>query len=74
MDYWISFILTLDPNTYKNPAAPTWNSWYAKNSQYGGSGLQRLKIQTNATEMEAVPSAQLSRCDLWKSLADTTEQ
>ena len=75
MDYWISFILSLDPNTYKNEAAPTWEPWQAENSQYGGdSAYQRLKIQTNATAMEGVPNAQLSRCDIWKSLAGITEQ
>ncbi|KAK5719254.1 hypothetical protein LTR15_007777 [Elasticomyces elasticus] len=69
MDYWISFILSLNPNTYKNPAAPEWQSWI------GGDGQpQRLVIETNTSHMETVPSAQLGRCELWKGLANVTEQ
>lgn len=67
MDYWISFILSLDPNTYRNPAAPEWKPW-------GSSGDQRLKFELNATEMESVPSAQLHRCSVWKHLSDIMEQ
>ena len=71
MDYWISFILTLDPNTYKNEAAPTWETWQAAGNS---SEYQRLRIQTNDTAMEGVPSAQLGRCEVWKGLANVTEQ
>lgn len=67
MDYWISFILTLDPNTYKNPAAPEWKPW-------GSSGGQRLKFQLNSTAMESVSASQKGRCDIWKGLARTMEQ
>jgi len=72
MSYWISFIKSLNPNTYKYPSAPEWKPWMESGS-YGGQP-QRLKFQTNATEMEVVPSAQLSRCAFWKSLANVTEQ
>lgn len=75
MDYWISFILSLNPNTYKNEAAPVWHTWQGATPTAGGdSAYQRLKIQTNATAMEGVPNAQLARCEIWKSLADVTEQ
>ena len=74
MDYWISFILTLDPNTYRNPKAPLWQPWDSGNSYRGSSCLQRLKIELNDTEMEDVPEAQVQRCRVWKSLADVTEQ
>ena len=66
MDYWISFILSLNPNTYKSPHAPEWQPW--------GSETQRLVIEANSSHMEVVPSGQLSRCELWKSLANVTEQ
>lgn len=69
MDYWISFLLTLDPNTYRNLKAPYWNTWTSSDSC-----LHRLKIELNDTEMEVVPQAQLCRCQLWKSLADITQQ
>ena len=67
MNYWISFILSLNPNTHKDPAAPEWQPW-------GTHGGQRLKIQLGETEMEAVPADQLERCALWKSLASISEQ
>lgn len=67
MNYWISFILTLNPNTLKYSSAPVWQAW-------GKHGGQRLKIQLGATEMEAVPRDQIERCALWKSLASVSEQ
>lgn len=69
MSYWISFIVSLDPNAHKVSQAPTWEMFNGKEGC-----VQRLKIQTNATAMESVPSAQLNRCALWKGLAGTTEQ
>ncbi|KAK0273487.1 hypothetical protein LTR35_012237 [Friedmanniomyces endolithicus] len=69
MSYWISFILSLDPTTYKSPAAPEWQSWLDSDGQ-----PQRLVIETNSSHMETVPSAQLGRCQLWKGLANVTEQ
>jgi acetylcholinesterase len=68
--YWISFVVSLNPNTHKDPAAPVWETWTGS----GASPLQRIKIQTNATEMEVVPQAQIDRCNFWKSLAEVTEQ
>ncbi|KAL2860999.1 putative carboxylesterase [Aspergillus lucknowensis] len=63
MDYWVSFIKTLDPNSGRDNQAPVWEPW--------GPGLgQRLKIQTNATEMETVPSSLAAHCSMWKSLAN----
>jgi acetylcholinesterase len=67
MNYWISFIRSLDPNTHKDPAGPEWQPW-------GTNGGQRLRILLGATEMEPVPDDQLERCALWKSLASVTEQ
>lgn len=67
MDYWISFILSLDPNTYRNPAAPEWVPW-------GADGGRRMRFQLNATDMESVPDCQRSRCGMWKQLAGTMEQ
>lgn len=67
MDYWISFILSLDPNTYRNPAAPEWMPWSAE-------GGRRLRFQLNATGMENVPGSQMNRCSMWKQLAGVMEQ
>ena len=68
MNYWISFIRSLNPNTHKDPSAPEWQPWDTT------SEGQRLKIRLGATEMESVPADQLERCALWKSLASVTEQ
>lgn len=89
MSYWISFILSLDPNTHKVRQAPEWepfqranggHGWGSWGGWHGGHGgheeseLQRLVIQTNASRMENIPSSQLQRCELWQSLAQITEQ
>lgn len=66
MSYFISFIRGLNPNSFKEPMAPTWGPWGS------GSG-QRIRLQTNETGMEAVPSELIQKCDLWRSLAETTE-
>lgn len=39
MDFWISFILSLDPNTYRNPAAPEWMPWSAE-----GGGWSQVEV------------------------------
>jgi len=68
MDYYISFVKTLDPNTLRNEAAPYWAPFEVQGVQ------QRLKIEMGSTEMEAVPQAQKERCELWWSLATVMEQ
>lgn len=69
MDYYISFIRTLSPNTLKNSAAPVWEPFLG-----GASGEQRLLLEINATRMEEVPSDQQQRCSFWESISDVTEQ
>ncbi|KAJ5101233.1 hypothetical protein NUU61_003455 [Penicillium alfredii] len=66
MDYYLSFIKALNPNTHRNSIAPEWHAW--------GSGAgQRLKLQTNATAMEKVPQTQLEHCSMWKTFAADME-
>lgn len=67
MDYYISFVKSLNPNKFRNNAAPIWEPW-------GNGTGQRLQIQTNATAMEAVPSGQAQRCSMWRKLAPDMEQ
>lgn len=82
MMYVISFVRSLDPNTYKLDSAPTWDAWGDSgraSSPWGGflpghDIGNRLKLQTNATVMEQVPRDQAARCMLWKHLSDTTQQ
>lgn len=66
MDYYLSFIKGLNPNTLRNENAPVWQSW-------GNGTGQRLKLQTNSTEMETVPRAQVKRCLMWQQLAAAME-
>ncbi|KAJ5767797.1 hypothetical protein N7533_000380 [Penicillium manginii] len=66
MDYYLSFIKTLNPNTLRNQDAPEWDNW-------GNGTGQRLKLQTNKTEMEMVPQLQIERCAMWKSFSDILE-
>lgn len=66
MDYYLSFIKALDPNEYRNKNAPVWSSW-------GNGQGQRLKLQTNSTEMEKVPGRQVERCAMWMKLAPAME-
>ncbi|KAJ5633429.1 hypothetical protein N7490_009768 [Penicillium lividum] len=66
MDYYLSFIKALDPNTYRNENAPFWKTW--------GSGTgERLRLQTNSTAMEFVPQDQVERCAMWQKFAMTME-
>jgi len=67
MNYWISFVRALSPNTYKYADAPSWES-------FGNGTGSRLMIQTNATQMEMVPQDQTDRCAFWKGLSITMEQ
>ncbi|KAF7617020.1 triacylglycerol lipase [Aspergillus flavus] len=60
MNYYISFVKSLDPNSFRAEGAPYWMPW--------GSG-ERLKIQTNQTAMEVIPGMQADRCALWEALA-----
>ncbi|MCJ1425195.1 hypothetical protein MMC29_003083 [Sticta canariensis] len=61
--YWVSFIMTFDPNSYRQAGSPRWEGWTA-NGQ--GSGMMsRLVVQdgVNATTMEKVQAGQQRRCD-----------
>lgn len=65
MNYWISFIRSLDPNSFKSSKAPLWQPY---------EGTQRILFQTNHTVMESVSEAQKNRCNFWKNLAVVMEQ
>ncbi|PWY77310.1 EstA precursor [Aspergillus sclerotioniger CBS 115572] len=64
MHYFISFVQTLNPNTYRYSTAPEWKTW--------GNG-ERLRLQTNDTAMEVIPETSVQLCALWKELAETME-
>lgn len=72
MDYWVSFVRSLDPNTYKSEDAPVWETWRHLGDNGKGRGL-RLRIQTNDTVMEEVPQLLAERCALWRELSESME-
>ncbi|KAH7125970.1 triacylglycerol lipase [Dactylonectria macrodidyma] len=64
MHYWISFVRALNPNTYRLSGTPLWEAW--------GTGTgKRLKLETNNTAMESVPSLSSERCALWKAIVNS---
>lgn len=65
--YWISFIISFDPNSARDPQSPVWESWTASRGER--TGLKRLLIQggTKKSVMEDVSSAQRTRCDVLAS-------
>jgi acetylcholinesterase len=77
MDYWISFIRSLDPNTYREPGSPYWENWVSSSSSSSSPipslEAKRLRIQTNETAMESVPNDIIGRCSLWIELASAME-
>ena len=70
MDYWISFVRTLDPNVYRHPDAPEWESW----NQGGGDAKKRLVFQTGNLSVEETPREQVRRCEFWLSMEEAMEQ
>ncbi|POS79853.1 carboxylesterase [Diaporthe helianthi] len=69
MNYYISFVRALDPNVYRYPGTPVWETW---GDAEGGKGF-RLKFETNDTVMEEVPQQLVDRCALWKELSNAME-
>ncbi|KAL8370807.1 hypothetical protein RB595_000918 [Gaeumannomyces hyphopodioides] len=87
MDYWISFVKTLSPNTLRNPDAPMWHPWAAggwrssrdtvdgtRSSAGSSLSRSRLLIETGNTRMENAPTEEVGRCEFWRSLGDFTQQ
>lgn len=59
--YWTSFVRSYNPNTYRLPGSPLWETW-------SKDGYQRLMFQTNNTQMEVVPVNQQERCAYLNSI------
>ncbi|KAE8452347.1 hypothetical protein EG329_001047 [Mollisiaceae sp. DMI_Dod_QoI] len=60
--YWISFILTLDPNKLRNQTYPEWETWTIK-------GSKRLLFHSNGTQMEKMSIAERDRCNVMMTYA-----
>lgn len=69
MDYFISFVKTLDPNTLRNEAAPVWDA-------FGTGAGERLLLELPVDEirMEEIPDSQSEGCELVTGMASRTEQ
>ncbi|KAK3330408.1 Alpha/Beta hydrolase protein [Apodospora peruviana] len=81
MAYWISFVRTLDPNTYRREGSPVWEAWGNSGAEEEVDGdvvvkypPRRLVVETGHTRMEEVPADQRDKCRFWLDLADVTEQ
>ncbi|KIH95138.1 hypothetical protein SPBR_03435 [Sporothrix brasiliensis 5110] len=75
MDYFISFVRTLDPNTHKSPHAADWVPWGRPEERTDADRRQRLVVYTGGHQaMETVPDDQSARCRVWLDLADRLEQ
>ncbi|KAI0466981.1 Alpha/Beta hydrolase protein [Xylaria cf. heliscus] len=66
MDYWISFVRTLDPSTLRFPGTPAWTDW--------GRGGRRLRVMTGDIVVESITDDQQARCAFWKDLAPVMRQ
>lgn len=66
MNYWLSFVKSLDPNPNRYIQAPQWHSWGSKTGK-------RMRLQTNNTAMEHVPRDYSGKCRLWHDLAPVME-
>ncbi|CAK7234303.1 hypothetical protein SCUCBS95973_008889 [Sporothrix curviconia] len=67
MDYYLSFVRTLDPNTHKSAHAAEWGTW--------NNNKSRLVITSGRDQsMETVPDDVVERCRVWLDLADVTGQ
>lgn len=68
--YWISFIRTFDPNTYKLSGSATWETYYSKNGE-----PQRILFNTGGkTDMESVDKGQRARCAYLQSIGVSIKQ
>ncbi|KAL1890961.1 hypothetical protein Sste5346_007958 [Sporothrix stenoceras] len=75
MDYYISFVRTLNPNTLKSAHTAEWVPWGRPEERTDADKRQRLVVYTGGHQaMETVPADQAERCRVWHDLADLVEQ
>ncbi|KAK7542929.1 Alpha/Beta hydrolase protein [Phyllosticta citricarpa] len=63
--YWTSFIMSLDPNPYRAPGTPRWETWRPAAEDLDGS---RLIFQTGATRMAQLDALTRRRCEYTTSI------
>ncbi|KAF7356434.1 Carboxylic ester hydrolase [Mycena venus] len=67
MNYWISFVRSLNPNTHKFSSAPEWAEFDSKNQR-------RIKFVLNDTHVESIPADEDTRCAFWNDIGARLEQ
>lgn len=60
MDYWISFVVDLSPNTLKNEDSIKWENWDSK-----ARAQSRIVFKLDDLQMETVSSHQRETCKFW---------
>ncbi|KAI0419730.1 Alpha/Beta hydrolase protein [Xylaria grammica] len=66
MDYYISFVRTLDPSRLRYAAAPRWPGW--------GDAATRLLVQGGNVSAETLSAELKDRCAFWETLAPVMRQ
>jgi len=67
MNYWISFIRSLNPNTHRFAGTPEWIELTAANQR-------RLQFVLNDTHVEEIPVDEDTRCAFWNEIGARIEQ
>ena len=67
MNYWISFIRSLDPNLHKFPGTPEWE-------EFDSEHRKRIKFVLNGTRMESIDEEEDQRCAFWENVGVRLEQ
>jgi carboxylesterase type B len=67
MNYWISFIRSLNPNTHRFAGTPEWIQLTAANQR-------RLQFVLNDTHVEEIPVDEDTRCAFWNEIGARIEQ
>ncbi|KAJ4417773.1 hypothetical protein N0V85_001708 [Neurospora sp. IMI 360204] len=75
MAYWISFVRTLDPNTFREGGSAEWGSWESRGEENRSrKKRKRLLVELGNTRMEEVGDGERDRCRFWETLGDRLEQ
>ncbi|KAH8831367.1 Alpha/Beta hydrolase protein [Flagelloscypha sp. PMI_526] len=67
MNYWISFIRSLDPNLHKYSGTPEWE-------EFDSETKKRIKFVLNDTRMDSIADDEDRRCAFWESAGLRLEQ
>ncbi|KAJ7676411.1 Alpha/Beta hydrolase protein [Mycena rosella] len=67
MNYWISFIRSLNPNPHRFVGTPEW-------AQFNATNQRRLKFVLDDTHVEEIPVDENMRCAFWNEIGARIEQ